>query len=694
MQAVARPVIGAAVSKLGVVTAAGAAVSVVVRGLVDVRALPPHAPVEFWVLALLAVVADVRPFAVPGVTQRMTTVFLSICFTFSIMLLWGPGPAIAVQAVAVVGAGLRQRLGFTRTLITAGRMAVALIAGAAVLDFFGPPAFGLGDRLSRADVLAVITAGAAWFVVNYLLLSVGIRLLYGTAWRHVFTRTFAHELLSTGALLLLAPLLVSAPTGWVIVLVLAPVIAVSQMARLAGEQQEQIRLDPLSGLLSRRALAAEVNELTAHAARHRRHGSAVDHHFALLLLDLDRFKNVNDALGHAVGDRLLAHVARRLAATARPGDLVARLGGDEFAVVAARVADVEHARAVAVRITNELKRPAYLDGLPLDVSASIGVAVYPLHGDDFATLMRHADVAMYAAKQRGATVAVYRSELDHHSAERLGLLADLRRALEDPDHASEIALHYQPQVAIKTREVVGVEALLRWHHPARGLVSPDEIVRTAENSAVMQLLTFRVIDDTVAQLAKWNAAGLILRASINVSVRDLHTSNIVDHLSDRLRRDGVSAESIEVEITETALMADPRRVLTTVRQLVDLGVGLSLDDFGTGYSSLLQLRRLPLSEVKIDRSFVQRMADDPDDEAIVRSTIDLSHALGLRVVAEGVEDDAVARLLADAGCDIAQGWRYGRPMPADGLTYWLARRHNADPISDNTAVSRQRAPGP
>ena len=252
----------------------------------------------------------------------------------------------------------------------------------------------------------------------------------------------------------------------------------------------------------------------------------------MLLLDLDRFKNVNDALGHAVGDRLLAHVARRLAAAARPGDLVARLGGDEFAVVAPGWRTSSTPEPSPRRITNELKQPAYLDGLPLDVSASIGVAVYPLHGDDFATLMRHADVAMYAAKQRGATVAVYRSELDHHSAERLGLLADLRRALEDPDHANEIALHYQPQVAIKTREVVGVEALLRWHHPARGLVSPDEIVRTAENSAVMQLLTFRVIDDTVAQLAKWNAAGLILRASINVSVRDLHTSNIVDHLSD------------------------------------------------------------------------------------------------------------------------------------------------------------------
>jgi EAL domain-containing protein (putative c-di-GMP-specific phosphodiesterase class I) len=269
-------------------------------------------------------------------------------------------------------------------------------------------------------------------------------------------------------------------------------------------------------------------------------------------------------------------------------------------------------------------------------------------------------------------VAVYAPESDHNSPERLSLLADLRRALENPS-ATEIAFYYQPQVELATGEVIGVEALLRWHHPDRGLVDPEELIRVAEHSAVMRLLTLRVVDDVVAQLAKWSADGLTLRSAINVSVRDLHTGEIVDRLAERLVHHGVGAGQIQLEITEGALMADPRRVLTTLRRLDRLGIALSLDDFGTGYSSMQHLRRLPLAEVKIDRSFVLGMADDSDDEAIVRSIIELSGALGLRVVAEGVEDERTFRLLAAAGCDVAQGWFYARPMPADQLASWLSR---------------------
>jgi diguanylate cyclase (GGDEF)-like protein len=672
MYALARPAIGAAAAAkvvLIAITTFGA--SVVLRGLIDIRLLLPHVPMEFWVLAGLAVVADVRPFSLPSRARRTTAVLLSICFTFAIMLLWGIGAAIVVQTFSLACGALRQRLSLAWALFTASRFGLALVAANTVLNLFGPPAFGLGHRLSRVDVLAVIAAGAAWFLVNYALMVIEIRLRHGTAWRHTLPRTFGHTLVSTGALLLLSPVLVSAPTAWVILLILAPVIAVSQMARLSGEQQEQIRVDQLTGLLSRRALAAEVDDLMAEAERHRRSKA---NRFAMFLLDLDGFKNVNDALGHAVGDRLLADVGRRLAATVRPGDLVARLGGDEFAVVAVRVADVEQARTLALRITQELMQPAYLDDLPLDVSASIGVAVYPLHGDDFATLMQHADVAMYEAKRRGGAVAVYNAQSDHHSAERLSLLSDLRRALENPEHTDEIAIYYQPQVTLKTGDVVGVEALLRWNHPGQGLINSEELLRAAEQSAVMHLLTSRIVDDVVTQVARWNSAGLRLEAAINVSVRDLHTADVVDHLRDRLQREGVKAEQIKIEITETALMPDPRRVLATVRQLTDLGVGLSLDDFGTGYSSLLHLRHLPVTEVKIDRSFVQTMADDPHDEAIVRSIIELSRGLGLRVVAEGVEHEAVSRMLAAAGCDTAQGWYYGAPMPAADLASWLTRQ--------------------
>jgi diguanylate cyclase (GGDEF)-like protein len=397
-----------------------------------------------------------------------------------------------------------------------------------------------------------------------------------------------------------------------------------------------------------------------------------EHHFALLVLDIDRFKYVNDALGHAVGDRLLVEIGARLHRAVPDGHLVARLGGDEFAVVAPEVETAADARDLAGAISVMLSVPVVLDGLSLDVGGSIGIAMYPAHGDDFATLMRHADVAMYDAKMRGDAVAVYAPEADHNSADRLSLLADLRRALENPDSA-EVAFYYQPQVEMASGLVVGVEALLRWHHPQRGLIDPEELIRVAEHSGVMRLLTLRVIDDVIAQLAKWRANGLVLRAAINVSVRDLHTGEIVDRLADRLAHHEIAAEMLQLEITEGALMADPRRVLTTLQRLHKVGIALSLDDFGTGYSSMQHLRRLPLAEVKIDRSFVLGMVHDSDDEAIVRSIIELAGALGLRVVAEGVEDDRTRRLLVAAGCHVAQGWFYARPMPADELAGWLAR---------------------
>ncbi|MCM0676283.1 EAL domain-containing protein, partial [Micromonospora phytophila] len=251
-----------------------------------------------------------------------------------------------------------------------------------------------------------------------------------------------------------------------------------------------------------------------------------------------------------------------------------------------------------------------------------------------------------------------------------------RRRGADTDPAGdpgEITMYYQPQIAIATGEVVGVEALLRWRHPRRGMVDPEELIRVAEQSAVMRLLTRRVVDDVVEQLAKWSAAGIGLRAALNVSVRDLHTGEIADQIDDRLTRYGVPPQRLQVEITEGALMADPRRVLATISRLHRIGVGIALDDFGTGYSSLQHLRRLPLSEVKVDRSFVLGMAEDGDDAAIVRSMIELAGALGLRVVAEGVEDERTWRMLHAAGCDAAQGWFYARPMPAEELVAWLAR---------------------
>ena len=299
-----------------------------------------------------------------------------------------------------------------------------------MLDLFGPPPFGLAVRVDRTDVLAVLAAASTWFVVNYAILTAGLRRGSQGSWRHIFTRTFGYELLSTGALLLLAPVIVSAPNGWMVLLVAVPLVAVNQLGRLSGEQEEQLRHDPLTGLLSRRGLRDEVTDLTAPSGRGAPAGRSAQ--FALLVLDLDRFKDVNDALGHAVGDRLLAAVAQRLTAAVRHNDLVARLGGDEFAVLAPDVVDIDAAHRLASHIRDALRQPAYLDGLPLDISASVGVALHPAHGNDFVTVMRHADVAMYEAKRRGDTAVVYAAGVDHSSPERLSLLADLRRALVHP----------------------------------------------------------------------------------------------------------------------------------------------------------------------------------------------------------------------------------------------------------------------
>jgi predicted signal transduction protein with EAL and GGDEF domain len=378
-----------------------------------------------------------------------------------------------------------------------------------------------------------------------------------------------------------------------------------------------------------------------------------------------------------VGDRLLVAVAQRLREAIGADGTVTRLGGDEFTVLAPRLIDPDAAGVLARRVADALGDPIVLDGLPLDITAAVGVAIYPDHGTDVNTLLRHAEIAMYDAKDHSASYAIYTQAAEQHSPERLELLADLRRALDSG--SDELQLHYQPQVDLATNQVSGAESLLRWNHPERGFVSPDMLIKVAEQTAIMRRITARVIEDAVAQLAKWRAEGLYLRVSVNVSARDLHRGEFVDELADLLAERGVPANQLQIEITEGALMADPRRVLVTMHRLDRLGVALSLDDFGTGYSSMQHLRRLPIAEVKIDRSFVLGMATDSDDSAIVGSIIDLGRRLGLRVVAEGVEDEETRRLLLDCGCEVGQGWYFARPMPAEAFAAWFIRHRSTFP---------------
>ncbi|MEV4707125.1 EAL domain-containing protein [Actinoplanes sp. NPDC049316] len=620
-------------------------------------------PTAFWVMAVLALAVDGRPYVVAN--RRASSVILpSICFTFGIVLAWGFVPALAVQLAAMAVAGVRMGQSAKRALHLAAQHAFALASAALVAGLAG---LRIGREPDWDEALLMIAAAVAWICGRYGLDAVTSRLLAGGR-KPKRPERWGLEWFATASLLLLGPIvLAAAQVGLALVpLVLLALHAVHRMVRSAGEYDRAARVDSLTGLPNRRALQTSVAERGAGRGSHR-----PERRLALLLLDLDRFRTVNDALGHAHGDRLLIQVAQRLAAAVPPHDLVVRLGGDEFAVLATRVDGPAAARRIATHLADALGAPFAVDGLPIDVSASIGIALQSERGTDGAALLRQAEAAMYDAKQRGAQVAVYARDADHHTPD-LTLLADLRRSLQQ-EPAEGLMLYYQPQIAIATGEVVGVEALLRWRHPGRGMVGPEELLRVVEQTPVMRLLTSRVLAEVISQLAVWRRDGRTVRASVNVSVRDLHATGIVEEIHNLLLRYAVPAGQLQLEITESALMADPHRVLDTITRLDRMGVAISLDDFGTGYSSLQHLRRLPLAEVKIDRSFVLGMAADRGDAAIVRSVIALADSLGLRVVAEGVEDERTWKLLGADGCHAAQGWFHARPMPAADFAGWLAR---------------------
>ena len=425
---------------------------------------------------------------------------------------------------------------------------------------------------------------------------------------------------------------------------------ITERAAHRDELRHRASHDPLTGLPNRALLYESVARALDGADRAQ--GSA-----ALLLIDLDRFKEINDALGHAVGDRLLRAVAERFEAVLGPRDLLARLGGDEFAVLL-REATVERAEPTARALRDSLGVPFAVEGFSLEVDASLGIAVYPEHGADADTLLQRADMAMYVAKEQHAGVAVYGPGLDQNYLRRLTIKSELRAAIE----SGRLTLVYQPKVDTASGTIVGAEALLRWHHPHHGSIPPDEFTRVAEHSGLIRPLTQWVVEQALAQAAAWSAAGVPLQISVNLSVRNLLEPDLPQRLAQALARHAVAASRLTLEITESAIMNDIEQAIATMHRLRELGVSISVDDYGTGYSSLAYLMRLPASELKIDRSFVMHVLDDPATETIVRSTIDLAHSLGMKVVAEGVETADVCSLLARIGCDLVQGYHFGRPM--------------------------------
>jgi diguanylate cyclase (GGDEF)-like protein len=387
-------------------------------------------------------------------------------------------------------------------------------------------------------------------------------------------------------------------------------------------------------------------------------------------MDLDRFKEINDTLGHAAGDHVLKVVAKRLHECLRASDTVARLGGDEFGLLLPKQTEPSELVKLLEKISSAVEEPIDLDGLPLAIESSIGVAFYPDHGLNSEELMQRADVAMYAAKQESIRYAYYDKRSDDHDPLRLTIIGELRRAIEQ----RELVLYYQPKASLRDATVTSVEALVRWIHPQRGLVPPDEFIPQAQETGLMKPLTLYVLDEALRQLRAWQDAGIDLTVSVNLATRNLLDVAFPDDVLAGLERWGVDPARLELEITESTMLDDPFRTKIVLDRLHGMGIKLSIDDFGTGYSSLAYLRQLPVSEIKIDRSFVLHMDENPDDAVIVRSTIDLGRNLGLRVVAEGVETQEAWQQLEDLGCDVAQGYFLSRPVPADQLEDWLGAR--------------------
>ena len=433
---------------------------------------------------------------------------------------------------------------------------------------------------------------------------------------------------------------------------------VDDLHRAAAERERQALHDPLTGLPNRTLFSERIRQAAASLGPEGR--------LAVLLLDLDRFKEINDTLGHASGDLVLREVGVRLRAGLPDSHTVARLGGDEFAVLVPALPDWDAAVAVGRLVRATLGRPLPIEQLELEVTASMGIVLCPDHGSDPEPLLQRADVAMYQAKKGHTGIEVYAPERDQYSPRRLALVGALRSAIDQRD----LTMLYQPKVELRSGRIVAAEALLRWHHPVHGQIPPDEFIPIAESTALIQPLGQLVLETALDQARCWEA-GSPLSLAVNLSVRNLLEPNLADRVAALIAKAGVPLGTLTLEITESGVMTDPEAAIAMLRGLRHVGVRLSVDDFGTGYSSLSYLKRLPVDEVKLDKSFVLNMTSDADDAAIVRSTIELAHNLGPQLVAEGVEDQETLELLAALGCDLVQGYHLARPMPADKLVLLL-----------------------
>jgi diguanylate cyclase (GGDEF)-like protein len=644
---------------VAVVCALGLAVLALVVGT-TFRELMDAAPgfvIFFTPLVVLGELLPIRVMRRDGAEE----ITVSTTFAFALLLTSGAAAALLSLALGSLLADLFRRKALWKVVFNVSQLSLSVGAAALVLHTLGRQLL-TRNNIEGGDLPVLILAAVVFFLVNYTVMGIALALAEDVPIRKFLHRDFLFQAGTTGVLLSLSPIVVAASddTLLLVPLLLMPIAAVHKCASILLAKEHEAAHDPLTGLPNRTLYRERAVEALLDA---KANGTDI----AVMLIDLDRFKEINDTLGHHIGDVLLQQIGPRLEAVLRRDDTIARLGGDEFAVLLHDVADQATAMDVADRMLEALEQSFTLADVVLDIDASIGIALHPEHGDDIDGLLQRADVAMYLAKETRSGYQVYSAERDPYSPKRLSLLHEMRQAIE----TGQFVLHFQPQSSLTSGRVIGVETLIRWQHPEHGLLPPDLFIPIAERSGLSKPLTLYVLDQSLAQVRRWHDEGFHISAAVNLTLRNLHDPTFPLDVARLLEVNGVGPEWLQLEITESIVMADPVRVLGVLKGLRDMGIELALDDFGTGYSSLAHLKRLPVHELKIDKSFVMNMTHDESDAVIVQSTIDLARNLRLRTVAEGVEDEATWYHLARLGCDVAQGYFLSRPVPAAELTAWL-----------------------
>jgi diguanylate cyclase (GGDEF)-like protein len=606
-----------------------------------------------WVLALFLVLGELMPIRLAGHDDEVTT---SSAFSFALLVTVGLAPAAIAQAVASTLADVRLRKSPLTMIFNAGQYTLALGAGALVLfSLTDLPRVATGDPLTAGELVALAAAGLVFFAINNALAGAA----YALADRSPIVEHLRQDLgfqAWTAALVLgFCPLVVAVESYDHLALpfLLLPLMAIYRAGRDARASEHQALHDRLTELPNRALFRHRAIAATREAA-------AEGHHAGVLMLDLNRFKEINDTLGHAHGDLLLQALAGRLRGSLRTVDTVARLGGDEFAVLLPMLHDAGAAERLAQRIVAALHEPFVVQGVTLTVDASVGIACFPDHGGDVDLLLQRADVAMYVAKSRFGGIEVYDAASDENSVDRLSLAVEVRGA----SVRNELVLYYQPQVDLQSGGIVTAEALMRWDHPQRGLVAPDVFIPIAENTGAIRELTAFALEEAIAECRRWRSSGMTTAVAVNVTAQDVLDQQLPETISQMLAQAGLEPAGLELELTETMLMADPERAAGVLQALSEMGVRIAIDDFGTGYSSLGYLKRLPVDKIKIDRAFVANMEHDVNDAALVVSTIDLARNMRLRAVAEGVETAGLAVALRDMACGLGQGYHFARPLPA------------------------------